>query len=60
MIFDDEPSDQGGTRSIFQWELSRQADGELAGCWLTDGVQPIGSIPVFLFGLESLTQFTMI
>jgi hypothetical protein len=33
--------DAGGTAAFYVFTLSKQPDGEYAGCWMTDGVQKV-------------------
>jgi len=35
--------DANGHAAYFVWQLSRQKEGELKDCWLTDGVAPVES-----------------
>ncbi len=38
--------DGDGAEHLFVWVVSRQAEGELEGCWMTDGVAPVEPPPV--------------
>ena len=38
-------SDVDGMPAQFMWILTRQADGEFKGCWMTDGVTRLGIEP---------------
>jgi hypothetical protein len=35
--------DTNGHAAYFVWQLSRQKEGELKDCWMTDGVGPVES-----------------